>query len=145
MASVRLPAELDPLLRYCRSSPDTDAPKIFNTYAELVVFCAAYGFKMLGAHEPDVPKLWLNQVSAIDIQTFRNIGLYPNLLLLALAATRSHDIAHEELRVIRIVEGFAAVGGGELGNKADAMACNMFVFDTARQLIAMHRESIHCI
>ena len=114
MPSLRLPEALDPLLPFCRKHDDAVEHACFDTYADLVVFSASYGFQHLQGAKPPNPKIFLNTPYPIDIAIFKNQHFFPQLLLIGLATERTQEIARDEEKLCRLIEAFAAEGGKAL-------------------------------
>jgi hypothetical protein len=112
MAAIRIPASAEPLLPYCRSS-GSNGPHVWETYADLVAFLAAYGY----SQDMDPPDSFTaaKSTNPIDLSTFRNRGLYPQLLMIAIAASRGWIVAKSPDEICSINERYAAVGAVQIG------------------------------
>jgi hypothetical protein len=112
MAAIRIPASAEPLLPLCRSSGSNGA-HVWETYADLVAFLAAYGY----SQEMDPPESFAaaKSTNPIDLSTFRNRGLYPQLLMVAIAVSRGWMVAKSPDEICAITERYATVGGNRLG------------------------------
>ncbi len=121
MATIRIPESATPLLPYCRSS-NSDGPHVWETFADMVAFLAAYGF----SQEVAPPETFRAAKSAnpIDLHTFRNRGLHPQLLMVAIAHTRNWMVAKNPDEICAIAERYAAVGSCSLaqGGTAESSA-----------------------
>lgn len=120
MATIRIPAAAEPLLTLCRTS-GSDGPYLWETYADMLAFLAAYAYahSAAGAAKP-AP---LRGANPIDLGTFRSRGLYALLLTLAIAERRDWLVAKEPNAIAQIAERFAAAGAMLLcpdGLSADA-------------------------
>ncbi len=120
MAVIRVPVEAKPLLPLCRKhdlGPSEQAgPQCFETYADLMVFAAAYGFSELNGKPPVRKKSeFLERPNPIDLSIFKNDRRFPQMLLIALATSRDQNVVRDEETICRLVEDFAAVGCGRLG------------------------------
>ena len=135
MATLRIPVEMEPFLPYCRPAGSRrDIPKIFNTYADLVIFCAGYAFYRNGPKEPDLPKAFTKQTNPIDVQVFRSQGLFTVMMLIGIAATKGHEIANEEQRLVRLVEGFAKEGANLLFQEVSDSSPHDMTIELAKRL-----------
>lgn len=112
MAAIRIPASAEPLLPYCRSS-GSNGPHVWETYADLVAFLAAYGYSQ--ELEPPDNFAAAKSTNPIDLATFRNRGLYPQLLMIAIAASRAWIVAKSPDEICAINERYAALGASQLG------------------------------
>ena len=110
MPTIRLPQSADPLLPFCRRFEEPLENACFDTYADFVTFAASCGFHRLHGRMPAEPQQFHSAVGPIDIATFKNQSLFPNLLLIGLGTEGKPDIARNEERLCRIVEAFADVG-----------------------------------
>jgi hypothetical protein len=110
MPAIRLSQSAEPLLPFCRRSDDPAENACFETYADFIAFAAACGFHRLNGRLPSEPIKFLPSIYPIDIAIFKNQQLFPNLLLIGLAAEGKADIARDEERLCRLIEGFADVG-----------------------------------
>lgn len=117
MPTIRLPQSADPLLPFCRRYEEPLDNACFDTYADLVTFAAACGFQRLHGRKPTDPQQFHAKVNPIDIAVFKNQNLFPNLLLIGLGSEGRPDIARDEERLCRIVEGFADVGCKHLAHE----------------------------
>lgn len=111
MAAIRIPASAEPLLPFCRSS-GSNGPHIWETYADLVAFLAAYGY----SQEVDPPESLAaaKSTNPIDLSTFRNRGLYPQLLMIAIAVSRRWIVAKSPDEICAVNERYAALGATQL-------------------------------
>lgn len=114
MSAIRLPASTAPLLEFCRPHPNRAERTLFSTYADLITFCAAYGWSEAAGITPPACRQFLETPNAIDLAIFRNQGLYPVALLLALASSTTPEAVIDENTVARTVEDYAAVGAAAL-------------------------------
>jgi hypothetical protein len=112
MANIRIPESATSLLAYCRSS-NSDGPHVWETFADMVAFLAAYGF----SKEVEPPETFRAAKSAnpIELHIFRNRGLYSQLLMVAIAHTRNWMVARSPDEICTINERFAALGASDLG------------------------------
>ena len=111
MATIRIPASAEPLLPFCRTS-GTPGPHIWETYADMVVFLAANGYKTDGA--PPANPTPLKTANPIDMGVFRSRNLYPILLTIALADQRNWQITKNADQIASIIEKYASAGASEL-------------------------------
>lgn len=111
MATIRIPESAEPLLPFCRTS-GTNGPHLWETYADMLAFLAAYAY---GRGESDGAKpVPLKGANPIDLHTFRGRGLYAVLLTLAIADARDWLVAKEPDRISEIAERYAATGARSL-------------------------------
>lgn len=114
MALIRIPKESEPLLLYCRPSPNRLPNTCFETYAEFMIFAACFGFYKTGAEGNQPVSQFMDQPYPIDMAIFKNQHLYTQILFLGLAVTHSHDITKQEEILARMIENYAAKGSHEL-------------------------------
>ncbi len=136
MAGIRIPATAAPLLEFCRPHPSHAERTLFATYADLVTFCAAYGWSQAGDAQPPVCGRFLGTPNAIDMGIFRNQELYPVLLLLGLASSAAVDAARSEEVLARTVENYAALGAAALQHLREATSSRAFHL-TLAELLAL--------
>lgn len=117
MASIRLPENAEPILRFCRSSKsqrafndDESENYLFATYAELITFAASLGFHRRNGVAPDKVTRFCSKVDAVSLDVFRNNDMLTVLLVIGLAVDKGHSIAKDEGRLCSIIEGFAHEG-----------------------------------
>lgn len=109
MPSIRLPVTLEPLLPFCRKSEEAVEHACFDTYADLVVFAASYGFYLQDGTRPSPPAKYLDLPYPIDLAIFRTQR--SQLVLIGLATEGSQAIAQDEEKLCRLIEAFAEEGG----------------------------------
>lgn len=114
MPSIRLPATIEPLLPFCRKSEEAVEHACFDTYADLLVFAASFGFHDLGGAKPNPAKEFLDTPYPIDLAIFKNQQYFSQLILMGLATEGTQDIARDEEKLCRIIEAFASEGGEKL-------------------------------
>lgn len=124
MPVIRVPIEAKPLLALCRkhelAPSEMAGPQCFETYADLIVFAAAYGFAELSGRPPSRKKqVFLERPNPIDLNLFKNDRRYPQLLLIALATSRDTNVVREEELICHLVEDFAAIGCLHLSKAAN--------------------------
>jgi hypothetical protein len=121
MAVIRVPEEAKPLLPLCRKhdcGPTEQAgPPCFETYADLIVFAASYGFAELNGRAPDRKSKFLERPNPIDLGIFKNDKRYPQILMIALATSKDQNVVRDEEIICRLVEDFSAVGCTSLSKK----------------------------
>jgi dnd system-associated protein 4 len=115
MAVIRVPKEAQSLLPLCRRHDRTptepEAPACFETYADLIVFAASYGFAEMEGRPPKRRSQFLDRPNPIDLAIFKNDGRrYPQILLIALATSRDRDVVRDEETVCHLIEDFASLG-----------------------------------
>jgi hypothetical protein len=108
------------------------------------MFAAGIGFRKMGGKSPPQCHAFIEekQPYPIDFNVFKNPGqqLYPLVLLLGLASTRSHDAVRDEERLVRVVENYAAVGFQELCRKLATSTPEHFHVDLAEHLLEVAQE-----
>jgi dnd system-associated protein 4 len=124
MPVIRVPIEAKPLLRLCRKHElgpsEQPGPQCFETYADLMVFAAAYGFSELNGHAPIRKKSeFLERPNPIDLSVFKNDRRYPQLLLIALATSKDQNVVRDEELICHLVEDYASVGCFRLSKATD--------------------------
>lgn len=124
MAVIRVPKEAQSLLPLCRrherSPNEPEAPACFETYADLIVFAASYGFAEMDGRPPKRQTQFLDRPYPIDLAIFKNDGRrYPQILLIALATSRDRDVVRDEETVCHLIEDFASLGCGRLARELD--------------------------
>ena len=134
MPSIRLPATVEPLLPFCRKSEDAVAHACFDTYADLLVFAASFGFHQLGGAKPSQPKELLETPYPIDLAIFKNQQNFSQLILMGLATEGTQDIARDEEKLCRLIEAFASEGGKELTQELKYSTPASFYLDLANLL-----------
>ena len=112
MAAIRIPESAESLLPLCRTS-GTAGPHIWETYADMISFVAAYAYGQ-GELPAGAPRL-MKSGNPIDLGVFRSRGLYPILLTLAIADRRDWLVAKGADEIAAIVERYADVGAKLLG------------------------------
>jgi len=124
MPSIRIPQAAEPFLPMCRRSEtlgaETREKVCFETYADLIVFAAALGFEAMGGRIPTRDTRFLERPNPIDFQIFKDDRRYPQLLLIALAASKDRHVMRDETPLCRLAEDFAAVGFERLTEIVDA-------------------------
>jgi len=116
MATIRIPESAEPLLPFCRTS-GSNGPHIWDTYADLIAFLAALGY----AHDvmpPEKPRP-LKTANPIDLSTFRSRGLYPQLLMLAIADRRDWLVSKSPDEIAAITERYTDSGAKYIHHEAE--------------------------
>ena len=118
MAVIRVPEEAKPLLSLCRKhecGPTEQAgPPCFETYADLIVFAASYGFAEMNGRAPNRKSKFLDRPNPIDLSIFKTDKRYPQILMIALATSNDQNIVRDEETICRLIEDFAAFGSSLL-------------------------------
>lgn len=145
MAVIRVPEEAKPLLPLCRkhdlAPAEQDSPTCFDTYADLLVFAAAYGFAELGGRPPVRKKSdFLERPNPIDLSIFKTDRRYPQLLLIALATAKDQNVVRNEDDICRVTEDYAAVGCERIVRSSTA--AGSLTFTIARALIEANARQI---
>lgn len=134
MPSIRLPDSAAPLLPFCRRHGDPFDNACFDTYADLVTFTASCGFHRLNGRSPSEPKTFLKEIYPIDIAVFKNQDLFPNLLLIALGAEATTEVAQDEERLCRLIETFADAGCKHLSHQKKSWGDLRFHLEAGKAL-----------
>lgn len=132
MTAIRLPVSAESLLPFCRRSEESVHHACFDTFADLVVFAASCGYHRLGGRIPEDPKEFIKWISPIDLAVFKNLGLFPNLLLIGLGAEQNAKIACNEEHLCRLAECFANVGFKYLGHELISWTQSRFYMEVGR-------------
>lgn len=124
MAAIHVPQEAQPLLALCRKhecGPTEQAgPMCFETYADLIVFAASYGFAEMNGRVPNRKTKFLERPNPIDLGVFKNDKRYPQLLLIGLATSKDQNVVRDEETICRLIEDFASLGCSRLTQAIDA-------------------------
>jgi dnd system-associated protein 4 len=114
MAVIRVPEEAKPLLSLCRKhecGPTEQAGlPCFETYADLIVFAASYGFAEMNGRAPNRKSKFLERPNPIDLGIFKNDKRYPQILMIALAISKDQNVVRDEETICRLIEDLAAHG-----------------------------------
>jgi hypothetical protein len=128
MAAIHVPQEAQSLLALCRKhecGPTEQAgPACFETYADLIVFAASFGFAELNGRAPNRKTKFLERPNPIDLGVFKNDKRYPQLLLIALATSKDRNVVRDEETICRLIEDFASVGCSRLTQAIEAVSGN---------------------
>ena len=120
MAHIRIPKDAESFLPLVSTHRSNDAARsnhhCFDSYAELAVFLASYGFAIRRHQLPESKnEAFLQQPGPIDIGIFsKSDQRFPPLLFIALAATNDQKVVRDEDRICEIAELFAAAGSRAL-------------------------------
>lgn len=135
MANIRIPTEAEPLVKYCRTAADAVKQPIFATYADLVLFLAAYGYHCSAGKRPRRMKDGLKHPAPVELEKFQENGERWQIVnLLGLAVTKGHEVARRMDELVAIVEDLAAVGAVELSSMLKQSNVEQFPFDLAALL-----------
>ena len=114
MPNIRVPESAKQLLPMCRKHDllpgEHEMPQCFETYADLMVFAAAYGYSELHGSIPKRKTKFLATPNPIDFEIFKSDRRYPPILLIALAASKDKDVVRDESLLCKLTEDYAAVG-----------------------------------
>lgn len=114
MAVIRVPEEAKSLLPLCRKHEcgptDQVGPPCFETYADLIVFTASYGFAEMNGKAPSRKSKFLDRPNPIELGIFKNDKRYPQILMIALAISKDQNVVRDEETICRLVEDLAALG-----------------------------------
>lgn len=143
MPTIRIPQAAQPFLPLCRrhdalrgESPERPC---FETYADLMVFVASLGFAEMGGSPPmnrkETP--FLDRPNPIDLAIFKNDRRYPQLLLIALAASGDRNVVRDEDLICKLTEDFAIVGCERLKRLVDQGSPGSWHLAIASRLAAL--------
>lgn len=110
MARVRVPKNAESLLVFMEKDVRPSPEAFFPTYAHMIVFAATVGFEAKTFDKN--PSFIKSSPEPIDIEVFRNRGLFRFLQLLAISRAESHEVANNEDRMAETLEGYASAGFG---------------------------------
>lgn len=114
MAVIRVPEEAKPLLPLCRKhecGPTEQAgPPCFETYADLIIFAASYGFAEMNGKAPHRTTKFLERPNPIDFSIFKTEKRFPQILLTALATSNDQNVVRDDETICRLIEDYAALG-----------------------------------
>jgi hypothetical protein len=137
MAMIRIPKEAEPLVKYCRPAADAVKQPFFATYADFVLFLAAYGYHCCSGKRPKRMGESLNHPAPVEIEVFQNNGERWQIVnLLGLAVTKGHDVARRMDELVAIIEDLAVAGAVELSRMLKQSNVEQFPFDLAALLAA---------
>jgi len=140
MPAIRIPQVAEPLLPFCRRHTTSRDNACFDTYADFVVFAASVGFHHLNKQSIPAASAFMEAPNPIDVGTFKNLHLFPNLLLMGLAAEGTQDIAKHEDRLCQLIEGYAHEGSKLLVNALKLTTEAAFHVELARMLSQAFEE-----
>jgi hypothetical protein len=146
MATIRVPQEAQPLLPLCRKHErgPTEAaqPHCFETYADLIVFAAAFGFSEMSGRPPSRKSKFLDRPNPIDLSIFKTDKRFPQILVMALATSRDQNVVRDEELICRLIEDFAAVGCQRLSRTLKSSVVGGAHLEIARILVLQTTISI---
>jgi dnd system-associated protein 4 len=135
MATIQIPESAETFLNYCKPWASARDDACFSNYAEMVLFAASLGYKISNGQRRKPPINFLKQPNPIDLMVFKNQGLFPAMLLICLATTKSHAIARQEERIVELIESFADAGFKELSEILRESTPADFIFSLARLVV----------
>lgn len=114
MPFIHVPQEAQSLLTLCRKHEcgptEQSGPPCFETYADLIVFAASYGFSEMNGRLPKRKSAFLERPNPIDLGVFKNDKRYPQLLMIVLACSKDRNVVRDEETLCRLIEDFASIG-----------------------------------
>ena len=137
MIRIRVPKGALPLLVYCKTNSAKRDDACFSSYAELTVFLASYGYKTTQGRIANLSitgAMLESGPEPIEINVFKNQGLFSQLLLLGLAVSKGHSIAKNEQALVTVIETLASAGAGALAQIWDKSTPESFLFELVDQL-----------
>lgn len=139
MANIRVPKVAEKLLPFCKPWANPLPNACFRTYADLIMFAAGFGFQQLRGQPVHRCSTFIEneQPYPIDFSVLKNPGqqLYPLVLLLGLAAEKSHEIVRDDERLAKTIENYASVGCEMLVTKLATTTSEEFHVELAQLLL----------
>ena len=114
MALIHIPKSAEQLLPYCKPYQNRLQNACFETYAELMIFTAGYGFHKIVSSGKQPVLEFIDQPYPIDMDIFKNLNLFPFIIFLGIALTGGREIIKQEESLARIIENYADAGCREL-------------------------------
>jgi hypothetical protein len=113
---IKLPATIAPLLAWSRNEV-TDAllrrECPFASNIETAVFVACYGFHKSNGILPPAPNAYLAK-EPIAATTYQTEELFPQIMMMAVAASQDAAVVNDEDRLCRIFEAFVDHGAKQI-------------------------------
>ena len=134
MPSIHVPKSAEPLLCFSRKAQEPADNACFDNNAEMVLFAASLGYKISEGRKPKGQVESTKKLGSIDLDIFKNQGLFQNVLLIALATEKSQEIIRDEDRICRLIEGFADRGFSEMKEILDKATSITFHVELAKLL-----------
>jgi hypothetical protein len=135
MSQIRIPANAERLLPFCRPWHHRTENTCFDSYAQMITFASGVGYsKLTGPRAPECKK-FLDQPHPIDVEIFRNLQLFPVLLLLTIAVTGKHQSSRDDKLVCGLAENYAAVGFEHMIALLDGSSAEEFPIEVARMIV----------
>ena len=135
MSQIRMPANAEKLLPFCRPWPHRTENTCFDSYAQMITFASGVGYsKLTGRRAPECKK-FLDQPHPIDIEIFKNLQLLPVLLLLTIAVTKKHQSTKDDKLICGLADNYAAVGFEHMIVLLDGSSMEEFPVEVARMIV----------
>ena len=142
MSHIRVPRSAQATLPFCRPWHDRQGSVCFDSYADMVVFAAGLGFSKVGKSRPQGVSDFLDQPNPISIDVFKNLNLYPILLLLSFAVIENSQIARDEKRICGILEDYAEVGFLALKKLLSETTAQEFHIELGRLIVETSKRGL---
>jgi hypothetical protein len=146
MPNIRVPESAQQLLPMCRKHEllptERELPQCFETYADLLVFAAAYGFSQLHGSIPKRKTRFLSTPNPIDFEIFKSDRRFPPILLIALAASKDKDVVRDESLLCKLTEDYAAVGFEKMIKIQSEHGDTSFILQIANALVEQEDDRI---
>lgn len=144
MAVIRVPEEAKPLLPLCRKHEEGPSghsgSASFDTYSDLLVFAAAYGFSEMRGRPPQRKTKFMERPNPIDLGIFKTDRRFPQILMIALATSGDQNVVRDEDLICHLIEDFAAFGCERLWKKLDQRGGQI----AHLALVTILAEAEHC-
>lgn len=133
MAVVRIPESAMALLPYCEPYRAKRYDCFFPSYAHLIIFAASIGYKK---DECDEEVSFISkEPHPIQLDIFKNLGLYDYILILGLSKTKSYEIIQQIELLAKIVEGYASAGFREMLRVYERCAGHNYIDEWVQKII----------
>jgi hypothetical protein len=122
MPAIRFPSSAVPLLPLCKGHGEN---AIFRTYADLIGFLAAYGYKLcadLSWRAEPAPEL-SNKINPIDLDVFQNREILSSFTMIQIAQGASIEGAADEGALCEKIESYASLGAEHLSAAMNRGGC----------------------
>ena len=127
MSQIRMPANAEKLLPFCRPWPHRTENTCFDSYAQMITFASGVGYsKLTGRRAPECKK-FLDQPHPIDIEIFKNLQ--------TIAVTKKHQSTKDDKLICGLAENYAAVGFEHMIVLLDGSSMEEFPVEVARMIV----------
>lgn len=135
MSQIRIPANAERLLPFCRPWHHRNENTCFDSYAQMITFASGVGYSKLAGQRPPECKKFLDQPHPIDIEIFKNLQLLPVLLLLTIAVTKKHQSTKDDKLICGLAENYADAGLERMVALLDGSSTEEFPIEMARLIV----------